>query len=70
MAEAVSEKKKGSGKIGRFFREVKSEIKKIVWPTRQQVVNNTLIVLAAVIVIGAVIWILDFAFQYGLFKFI
>ena len=70
MAEAVSEKKKGSGKIGRFFREVKSEIKKIVWPTRQQVVNNTLIVLAAVIVIGAVLGILDFAFQYGLFKFI
>ena len=68
MAE-VNEKKKGN-KIFRFFKEVKSEMKKVVWPTRKQIINNTLIVFAAVVVIGVFIWVLDLIFQYGLFQFI
>ena len=69
MAEAV-EKKKSGNKIVKFFKEVKSEMKKVVWPTRKQVTNNTLIVLAVVVLVGLVIWVLDLLFQYGLFQFI
>ena len=62
MAEANKEakgfKKLFSG-IGRLFRDLKSEFKKIVWPSKKQVINNTLIVIAAIIVIGAFIWGLD-----------
>ncbi len=70
MAEAIKENKKGKSRFGRFFKEVKSEIKKIVWPAKHQVIKNTLIVLAAVVVIGVVIWVLDLIFQYGFFKLI
>lgn len=70
MAEAIKEKKKGKSGFGKFFKEVKSEIKKIVWPAKQQVIRNTIIVLAAVVVIGVVIWVLDLIFQYGFFKLI
>lgn len=69
MAEAIKESKKKSG-FGKFFKEVKSEIKKIVWPAKQQVIKNTMIVIAAVVVIGLVIWVLDLIFQYGLFNLI
>ena len=46
-------------RIGNWFHELKAEIKKIVWPTRKQTVNNTLTVIACVIVVGIFIWIFD-----------
>ncbi len=62
MAEANKEAKgfkKFFSSIGRLFRDLKSEFKKIVWPSKKQVINNTLIVIAAILVIGAFIWGLD-----------
>ena len=46
-------------RIGRWFRELKIELKKVVWPTGKQTVNNTLIVIACVIVVGIFIWLFD-----------
>ena len=66
----MAEAKKSGNRFTRFFKEVKSEIKKIVWPAKQQVIKNTMIVIAAVVVIGVVIWVLDLIFQYGLFNLI
>lgn len=56
---------KKRGGIVKWFREMKSELKKIVWPTWQQVANNTKIVLTIVAIIGIFIWIADVAFQAG-----
>ena len=70
MAEATAQKKKSGNKIVKFFKEVKSEMKKVVWPSKNQVVKNTLIVIAAVVIIGILIWVLDVLFQFGLSKFI
>ena len=47
------------GGICRYFRELKSELKKVVWPTPKQVLKNTLIVLACVVVVGVFIWLFD-----------
>ncbi len=47
--------------IARFFKDLRGETKKIVWPGRQMIIKSTGIVLAAILVIGAGIWILDFA---------
>ena len=47
--------------IAKFFKDLKGETKKIVWPGRHMVIKSTGIVLAAILVIGAVIWLLDFA---------
>lgn len=53
---------KKENKVLNYFKEVKSELKKVVWPSFKQVKNNTLIVIACVLIIGAFIWILDAAF--------
>ena len=37
-------------RMGKWFRDMKSELKKVQWPTRKQTINNTLIVIACVIV--------------------
>lgn len=47
---------------GKFFRDVKSEIKKIVWPTPKSVFKNTGVVLAAIIISGIFISGLDSIF--------
>ena len=66
-AEKPAKAKKPSlfARIGKWFRELKGECKKIVWPTRQQTVNNTAGVLAACLIIGVFIWVLDAVFQFG-----
>jgi preprotein translocase subunit SecE len=46
-------------RTARFIREVRMELKKVIWPTREQLINNTIIVFAACILIGAIIWIAD-----------
>ncbi len=51
-------------KISGYFRELKSEMKKVVWPSWKQVRNNTGIVLIALIAVGAFVAILDFGFQF------
>ena len=55
----AKEKKKKKDR-GLWFREMKSELKKVVWPNRQTVVKNTGTVLLCSLVIGACIWIFDF----------
>ena len=45
--------------VAKFFRDTKSELKKVVWPTKSQMINNTLIVLACVLVVGIFIWVFD-----------
>ena len=54
MAE---EKKKDRGL---WFREMKSELKKVVWPNKQTVAKNTGTVLLCSLLVGACIWIFDF----------
>ncbi|HKM32107.1 MAG TPA: preprotein translocase subunit SecE [Oscillospiraceae bacterium] len=43
----------------RFFRESKAEFKKVVWPSRKQVINNTIVVIVTMIIVGLFIWGLD-----------
>ena len=44
----------------KWFREMKSELKKVVWPNKKTVIKNTGTVLACSLAIGACIWIFDF----------
>ena len=52
--------------IRRYFRELRSELKKVVWPTPQQVLKNALIVVACVLVVGVFIWLFDLVAQVGI----
>ncbi len=55
-----SPKNIGKG-IARFFKDLRGETKKIVWPGRKMVIKSTGIVLAAILVVGAGIWVIDLA---------
>lgn len=45
-------------RIGKWFKDMKSELKKVQWPTRKQTVNNTVIVIICCIIVGICIWLL------------
>ena len=53
-------------KTKKYFRELRSELKKVVWPTHQQVLKNTAIVVGCVIAVGIFIWLFDFVAQIGI----
>ncbi len=42
-----------------LMKEARSEIRRVVWPKREEVVQTTLIVLALVLVFSLVLWLLD-----------
>lgn len=50
-------------KAGKFFRDCKGEIKKIVWPTPKNVFKNVGVVLATIILLGLFIFLLDTVFM-------
>lgn len=63
MADEV--KKKDSDKVP-FFKGLKGEFKKIIWPTRDALTKQTIAVVVVSIVLGAIITVLDTAIQYGI----
>jgi len=74
VPEAVKEKKKDKkpNAVAKFFsgivkylKDIRSESKKVIWPTRKQTMNNTLIVLIMIFIVGAVVWAIDWVLQQG-----
>ena len=53
--------KKGRKRF-RFFRDTISELRKVVWPTRQETTRLTLIVIAVCIVVGIILFAVDYGF--------
>lgn len=56
--EKAAKKAKGN-RVMRWLREMRSELKKVQWPSWMQVLKNTGIVLLCVLVIGVFIWVFD-----------
>ena len=61
---ADSAKKEKANKPS-FFKGLKAEYKKIVWPDRNEVLKQSVAVVCISIVLGAIIAVLDFLMQYG-----
>ena len=55
----MAEEKKVKKDRGRWFREMKSELKKVVWPTPDKVAKNTVTVVLCSLAIGVCIWVFD-----------
>ncbi|MCL2538832.1 MAG: preprotein translocase subunit SecE [Oscillospiraceae bacterium] len=53
------------GRIKKYFRDIRSEFRKISWPSKKQVWNNTLVVIVTVLIFGIVVWTLDFLLVSG-----
>ncbi len=60
----MAEKKKHGG-IALWFREMRSELKKVVWPTWAQVYKNTWIVLVMCAIFAVITFIMDYALTAG-----
>ncbi|MBR3737581.1 MAG: preprotein translocase subunit SecE [Eubacterium sp.] len=52
--------------IGAFFKGVKSEGKKVVWPKAKEVFKNTVIVLVVILIVGVVIYLIDLGLTQGM----
>jgi preprotein translocase subunit SecE len=78
---AVKERTKGSGqpkakkevrrtglfgRIGGFFREVVSELRKVIWPTRKELITYTTIVIGFVTVMTTIVGLLDYGLGKGI----
>jgi preprotein translocase subunit SecE len=48
-----------------FMQESKQEVRKVVWPSRQETTQTTLMVFAMVFVVGLILWILDMFLFWG-----
>ena len=66
---AVREGRQGKGSLPsrfvRFLREVVAELRKVIWPTRNQLVTYTIVVLVFVSFMVALVSLLDFLFGRG-----
>lgn len=56
-------KPKLTTRVKSYFKGVKSELKKVNWPTRKELTNYTIVVLVTVGVMTIVIWGLDLVFE-------
>ena len=52
-----------SAKSMKFFRETKSELKKVSWPSKSQLINNTVVILVFIVIATLVLSLLDVGFQ-------
>lgn len=62
-------KKKKPNRIVKWFKDLKSEFKKVVWPSRKKVFNNTLVVLIVMVIASVFVGGLDFGLL-KLFSFV
>ena len=46
-------------KVGKWFREMRSELKKVIWPTRKALTQNSLISVGVMLVSAVVLWGFD-----------
>ena len=59
MAKVEKEKKEKK----HFFKDFKAELKKVIWPTPKQVINNTTAVITIVLITALIVFMLDLTFE-------
>ncbi len=52
--------------IWAFALEAKQEVRKVVWPTREETVRTTLLVFGMVFIVGLILWFLDMFLFWGI----
>ena len=65
-------KKQDSKNKKHFMKDFKAELKRVIWPTPKQLLNNTVAVITVVLITAAIVFVLDFVFEsmntYGINK--
>ncbi len=62
MADNVTKKAGLGTRMKKFFKESKAELKKVTWPTKEQLVHNTLVIIAFVAIVTVILSLLDLGF--------
>ncbi|MBE6041380.1 MAG: preprotein translocase subunit SecE [Clostridiales bacterium] len=57
---------KGKGGIIAYFRGVRQELRKVVWPTREELTTDTVVVIACVVFFALAFWLVDTGFLAAL----
>jgi preprotein translocase subunit SecE len=69
-AKAKPKKEPKPGMIARFrlfLRQVIAELRKVIWPTRKELIDYTVVVLIFVVIMAAILALYDFTFAKGVF---
>jgi preprotein translocase subunit SecE len=60
----MSKKEKWYRRLGSFLREVRAELRKVTWPSRNEVYSTTLVVIFATIFFGFYLFFMDVIFSW------
>ena len=66
-ARARGERKPLPARISLFYRQVIAELRKVIWPTRRELVTYTSVVIVFVLVVIAYVTVLDYGFSKAMF---
>jgi preprotein translocase subunit SecE len=55
-------------KIRQFLREVQIELRRVIWPTRQEVITYSIVVLVVVVILTGVVFVMDLGFAKAVFQ--
>lgn len=63
MAKKETNQKENNKNKKSFFKDFKAELKKVIWPTPKQLLNNTVAVVTIVLITAAIVFVLDLTFE-------
>ena len=64
MAKKEKEAKTNNKQKRHYFKDMKAELKKVIWPTAKQTANNTVAVIAFTLAIAVIVFVLDVVFDF------
>ena len=59
----MAKKEEKTKQKSRYFKDMKAELKKVIWPTPKQLASNTLAVIAFSLIIAVIVFVLDICFD-------
>ena len=62
MSKDTNKKEKKEQK-NNFMKELRAELKKVTWPSRKELISNTITVITITLIIAAIVFVLDFTFE-------
>ncbi len=66
MAEAnvKTKKKPFFARMKKYFKDTKSELKKVTWPSKEQLKQNTIVIITFIIIVGVFLFAIDMLFSW------
>lgn len=69
VAAAVALQTDQGRRLWQFAGDARTEVRKVVWPTRQETIQTTLVVIVMVLILGIILWLFDMMLM-GILRFL